>query len=116
MTAHDLFTEEYIEAALMAHVELEPVSADQVVAGSPMTGAQVLATFGDNEIGVWEMVAGTMWDVEVDETFLVLAGSARVTRGDGSVIDIVPGSFVTLVADERTEWVVSDFVRKIYCA
>ncbi len=114
MTAHDVFSEEYIEAALMAHLELEPVSADQVVAGSPLTGTQVLATFGDNEIGVWEMSSGTMWDVEVDEVFLVLAGSARITRGDSSVLDVVPGSIVTLSAGERTEWVVQDFLRKIY--
>ena len=54
------------------------VPEDQRASGEPATGSAVLGTFADLEVGVWEMTIGAMRDIEADELFVVLSGSARV--------------------------------------
>ena len=75
------------------------------------------ADVGVVEVGVWEMTPGTATDVEVDEVFVVLAGSATVSfDDDGEQVELAPGSVVRLRAGERTTWVVRETIRKIYVA
>jgi hypothetical protein len=59
-----------------------------------------LATLGTAEVGLWGMEPGTDHDTEVDEVFVVLA----------------PGVAVRLHAGERTTWVVTETLRKVYVA
>jgi len=95
-----------------------PVPADQVVAGAPTTGLVEVESLGDVEVGVWEMTPGAMRDVEADEVFVVLAGSATVAFEDPALppIELRPGSVVRLTAGMRTAWTVRETLRKVYLA
>lgn len=99
-------------------VEQVPIDAEQVVAGDPRTGSTVLATVFGAEIGVWEMTAGAMVDVEVDEVFVVVEGEASVTLlKDGEateVIELRPGTVCRLAAGSTTRWDVPRLLRKVY--
>lgn len=70
----------------------------------------------DLEIGFWQIDAGSATDVEIDEVFLVLAGSGQVTFGDGSVLPLRPGTLVRLVAGDQTTWLIEQPLRKLYVA
>ena len=93
----------------------EPVPADQSVRGEPTTAATAVDEFGGLEVGVWEMTPGVMTDVEADEVFVVVSGSATVEFGDGSqTLRIGPGDVVRLAAGAETVWTVSETLRKVY--
>lgn len=97
--------------------EYEPVPAAQVMSGSPTTGIRPLGTFGEHEVGVWEMTPGSMSDTEEDELFVVLSGAATVEfEDDGSWLLIGPGDVVRLRAGSRTLWTVTQTLRKVYLA
>jgi uncharacterized protein len=93
----------------------EPVPADQSVRGEPTTAATAVDEFGGLEVGVWEMTPGVMTDVEADEVFVVVSGSATVEFGDGSpTLQIGVGDVVRLAAGAETVWTVSQTLRKVY--
>lgn len=96
----------------------EPVPADQVVAGTPRTGYAALDDGEGREIGVWEMTVGTMTDTEVDEVFVVLAGSATVEFIEPAhpPVELRPGSVVRLDDGMKTVWTVRETLRKIFIA
>lgn len=109
-----------LDSALVANVftvgiEAEPVSAEQLVAGTPTTGWTSLVDFGATELGVWEMTPGAVTDIEIDEVFCVLAGRASVEFLDppAAPIELVPGALVRLQAGWRTRWTVTETLRKI---
>ena len=97
-------------------VPLAPVPSAQVVAGSPSTGSVDLDE--DMGIGVWEMTPGAMSDVEIDEVFVVVAGSATVEFVDPVLpsIELEAGAIVRLEAGMRTVWTVRETLRKVYLA
>jgi uncharacterized protein len=101
------------DAATLA-VTHEPVPADQVIAGAPTTGLVELT----EAIGIWEHTPGTSRDVEADEVFVVLSGSATVSFVEPALdpIDVRPGSIVRLAAGMRTEWTIHQTLRKVYIA
>lgn len=103
-------------SAIGLEVPLVPVPAAQVVAGSPSTGAVDLDE--DMGIGIWEMTPGAMSDVEIDEMFVVVAGSATVEFVDPALpsIELEAGSIVRLEAGMRTVWTVRETLRKVYLA
>jgi uncharacterized cupin superfamily protein len=105
------------DAAALA-LSHDPVPAEQVVSGDPTTGFAELDTIGDVEIGVWEMAPGAMRDVEADEVFVVLSGSATVDFEEPAKpsIEVRPGSVVRLAAGMRTIWTVHETLRKVYIA
>lgn len=78
--------------------------------------AAPLAELGGAEVGTWEMAPGTDHDTEVDEVFVVLTGRGTVTFEDGEVVELRPGLAVRLRAGERTTWVVTETLRKVYVA
>lgn len=101
--------------ALTVALHHEPLPAEQVVSGSPTTGSLVLEERADGtEVGVWEMTPGVATDVEVDELFVVLSGSATVDGVAEQPIELAPGSVVKLTAGMRTTWTVRATLRKIY--
>jgi uncharacterized cupin superfamily protein len=75
-----------------------------------------VSSIRDVEVGFWQIDAGSATDVEVDEVFLVLAGSGQVTFGDGSVLPLLPGVLVRLVEGDRTSWLIEQPLRKLYVA
>jgi len=73
------------------------------------------------EYGLWEMAGGSMSDVEAEELFVEISGSATVTihaaNGfDGAVLELVPGSVCQLREGMHTSWVVHERLRKVYLA
>ncbi len=94
----------------------EALPADDVVSGAPTAGSRALATMGDVEIGLWEMSQGVARDTEVDEVFVVVSGVGEVRFADGEVLALGPGVAVRLRAGERTEWTVTEPLRKVYVA
>ena len=100
-------------------LRLEPVPTEQVLEGEPHTGWVELSSTELGEWGLWEVTPGAMSDVEVDETFVVIAGHATLERDiDGQVIieELHPGVCVSLRAGEETIWRVSAALRKVYFA
>ncbi len=92
-----------------------PVPAGQeVLAGAPSARAAELAP--DGSVGVWEMTAGSVSDVEADEVFVVVAGRGTVAFEDGEVLALAPGAVVRLREGERTTWTVEQTLRKVYWA
>ena len=97
------------------HLDHEAVPRDQRVGGDPRIGAAELTSFYGVEVGVWEMTPGVATDVEVDEVFIVLAGSATIEFGDDSpTLRVGPGDVVRLAAGAGTTWTVTETLRKIY--
>jgi uncharacterized cupin superfamily protein len=95
----------------------ERVPTDQALSGQPRTGVHTLTEFGGLEVGVWEMTPGVMSDVESDEVFVVLSGSATVEFADeGETLHIGAGDVVQLAAGARTVWSVTETLRKVYLA
>ena len=97
-------------------IDLAAVPTPSVVHGRPRAGARPLASVAGAEVGVWELTAGTLTDVEVDEVFVVLSGSGTVSFDDGEVLDLQPGVAVHLRAGDRTTWTVQVPLRKVYVA
>ena len=104
--------------AASLELDLEPLPADQVVQGSPATGFAELGGFGGTELGVWEHTPGASTDVEADEVFVVLSGSATVSFDDPTLepIELRAGSIARLTAGMRTVWTVRETLRKVYIA
>jgi len=95
-------------------LDLTTLDEADVVSGAPATGHRALTTVGGVEVGVWEMTPGTATDVEADEVFVVLSGSATVDFSDGTSLELGPGSTVRLHAGEQTRWTVRETLRKVY--
>ncbi|WP_370616639.1 cupin domain-containing protein [Mumia sp. Pv 4-285] len=108
-------TERLLSASPLSHpLEVDGPDLDDVVAGSPTTAVAELAALGDTRVGIWELTAGVVRDVEADEVFVVLAGDATVRFEDGSTIALRPGVMVRLHAGDRTVWEVRATLRKVY--
>jgi uncharacterized cupin superfamily protein len=96
-------------------LEYEPVPTDQVRDGRPSTGLSPLGEFGGLEVGVWEMTPGVMRDVENEEIFVVLFGSAVIEFDDGTApLSVRAGDVVRLTDGARTVWTVTETLRKVY--
>ena len=86
------------------------MARDQDAGGEPSTGSAELFTLpgagGGIEVGVWEMGVGAMYDVEVDEVFIVVQGVADVEVLDPSglvseTVALRPGVVCRLHGRER---------------
>jgi uncharacterized cupin superfamily protein len=95
-----------------------PLPSDQVVDGAPATAAEEfpigLPGWESLEVGVWEHTAGTSTDVEADEVFVVISGSATIAVAGGPTLEVGPGSLGVLEAGAATTWTVHRTLRKIY--
>ncbi len=97
---------------------LQPLTlaAETILEGQPQTFHAALETSPDGRarMGVWEITPGTVSDVEAEEMFVVLKGSARVSVEGGPTLDLAPGCVGFLRAGDRTTWRVSETLRKVY--
>jgi uncharacterized cupin superfamily protein len=99
------------DAALTAD-ELDP---EDVLAGDPRTASrELMRATGTTDLGIWEITEGTVTDVEADELFVVLSGSATIAFEDGPTLDVGPGDVCRLRAGQRTVWTVHETLRKVY--
>lgn len=107
----------HLPSAALGLADLPP---EEVRAGSPKAGSREIHAGPGLELGIWEMTTGTAVDTEVDECFLVLAGSATVTVQPDTpseaptVMELRAGTIGRLAAGMRTEWVVHESLRKVY--
>ncbi|MCC4266956.1 cupin domain-containing protein [Microbacterium schleiferi] len=95
------------------------VPDDLRLEGEPSTGFIDVAVVGGATVGIWEMTAGSMRDIEADEVFVVLSGEATVELigEDGRVartIELRAGSLCRLESGMLTRWHVPTALRKIY--
>jgi uncharacterized cupin superfamily protein len=100
--------------ALTVALEHEPLDPELVVSGTPTVGVLVLDDRDGRELGVWEMSPGSATDVETDEVFVVLAGSATVDGIAEGSVSLCPGTVVRLTAGMRSTWTVHETLRKLY--
>ncbi len=101
--------------AASATLQHAPVTAEQVVGGSPTVGYLLLGEFSGHEYGIWEMTPGAMSDVEEDELFVVLSGHGVVEHGDDRTKTVLtPGVVVRLSAGARTTWTITETLRKVW--
>lgn len=115
-TMTDLASNSVIKAAA-TDLAMTPVSQEQIAGGEPSTGTAELGTYRGFEVGVWEMTTGAMQDTEVDEVFVVIAGSATVEFLDGTPsLELGTGDIVTLTAGTQAKWTVHETLRKVYFA
>lgn len=106
----------HVPTAELVH---EALPAEQVLSGSPTAAVLELEDIGGSGVGVWEMTPGVATDVEAEEVFVVLSGSARIDfQGeDGEVthaLDVGPGDLVRLREGQHTVWTVHETLRKVY--
>lgn len=94
---------------------LDEVTGDQRVGAPVRAGSLTLGAVAGAEVGLWEMTAGAMRDIEADEFFVVVSGSGTVEFDDGSpALHLRPGSVARLSAGARTLWTVTETLRKVY--
>lgn len=104
--------------AVARPLDQEDVPSDQVAEGAPRTGLWEIVSSPTLSVGVWEMTAGAMRDVEADELFIVIDGAGTVTAfdpdGGTRTIRLRAGSLCRLEAGTVTRWDVPQRLRKLY--
>ena len=81
---------------------------------TPSTRSSTLAIIETCEVGLWEVGPGVEHDIEVEEVFVVLAGSATITVEGHDPVEVGPGDVVHLSEGAGTAWEVHERLRKIY--
>jgi len=109
-------TRHHVPTASLVH---DALPAEQVLEGTPTAAVLELEDLGAYGVGIWEMTPGTACDVEAEEVFVVLSGSAHIDfqDQDGEVVhtlDVAPGDLVRLREGQRTVWTVHETLRKVY--
>jgi hypothetical protein len=112
MTAE--FTAPYRHAAAELALEPLPLDPDQIVEGEPATFGVTLFERNGVECGVWEITPGVATDVEEQEVFLVISGSATIEIEGGPTLEVGPGDVGALRRGDRTTWRVHETLRKLY--
>ena len=99
-------------------LEPDPLDREQVIEGDPQTYDLTLSESPDGtEVsGFWMCTPGTFSDTELEESFLVIRGSAEVELADGSRITLGPGKTHSFRAGEQTVWKVNSTLVKSYWA
>lgn len=95
---------------------LAPVAPSDVEEGEPRAGSRALTRPGSpsGEVGVWTLEPGVVTDVEIDETFVVIAGRGTVEIEGGPAEELRPGILMSLTAGMRTRWTITETLRKVY--
>jgi hypothetical protein len=106
---------------------LAPVAPSDVEEGEPRAGSRGLIRPGrpgspgpdspdstDGELGVWTLEPGVVTDVEIDETFVVIAGRGTLEIKGGPAEELRPGILMSLTAGMRTRWTITETLRKVY--
>ena len=109
------------EGAVVWHAVDVPLEAgdldpSQVVAGAPAITETVLSESPDGRVvrGIWRITEGTVTDVEQDEVFVVLEGSATIEVQGGPTVRVGPGDVCLLRRGARTTWTVHEPLRKVF--
>lgn len=104
---------------LLSRNAVTEVLPDAIPPGSAIVSGAPTAALGEvaDDVGIWEMTPGVVADIEVDEIFVVVAGRGSIRMIEtGDTIELEAGVLVRLSAGDRTEWAVSETLRKVYVA
>lgn len=100
-----------------AIVPLQPVPSGRVDYGTPREGTIELGRLGEHMAGIWELREGAVLDIEVDELFVVISGSATIKLiEEGRSVEVKTGDVMRLTAGTKTRWIVKDHIRKVFLA
>ena len=79
-------------------------------------GSKDLVSNSAVDVGLWEHPIGESTDIEVEEVFVVLAGTGTVYIEDGSnrTLKLAPGTVGVLQKGTPTRWVIDSPLRKVY--
>ncbi len=96
----------------------DPIDPAQVIEGDPCTSDLSLSETEDGSVvtGLWHCTPGTFSDTELEESFVVLEGSATVRFADGSSVTLKAGDTHSFEAGEETVWTVTAPLLKCYWA
>lgn len=96
----------------------DPLDPAQVIDGDPQTSDLTLTESADGSevTGLWSCTPGTFSDTELEESFVVIEGTASVRFADGSSIELRPGDTHRFEAGEETVWTVTSPLLKCYWA
>ncbi len=99
-------------------LEADPLDRDQVIEGDPQTYDLQLSQSADGtEVsGFWMCTPGVFSDTELEESFVVIRGSAEVRFADGTSLALGPGDTHHFRAGEETVWKVDTTLLKCYWA
>lgn len=103
-------------------IKIDPAAFDIAVdrvhdePDSPCAGLVYFAGPPGMDVGVWEHTAGISTDIEEDEVFVVVSGSATVEVEGRGAFTFGPGDVGVLREGMRTRWVVHETLRKVYVA
>jgi len=65
--------------------------------------------------GVWEHAAGSSFDEEAEEVFVIISGRGKVTVLEtGQVLDLAPGVIGVLQPGTKTRWDIEENLRKAW--
>lgn len=105
-----------VDTSAFAHDgPFESLPASDVLDGAPTTSTRELWNeAGPVEAGVWTMTPGVARDTEAQEIFVVLAGRATITIGDGAPRTVTAGDIVSFDEGDETVWEVHETLRKFY--
>jgi uncharacterized cupin superfamily protein len=99
-----------------ADLEAFPITAKQVLAGTPETRVRELARSHDrtSAVVVWDCTAGRFtWYYDEDETLVVLTGEAFITNERGEERQIGSGDIVFFPAGTSSRWTVPNYIKKV---
>jgi uncharacterized cupin superfamily protein len=104
--------------ALLESLKPDPLEPAQVIEGDPRTFDLTLTESKDGSevTGLWRCTPGTFSDTELEESFVVLEGSAEVEFADGSTVALTAGDTHRFEAGEETIWKVTSTLLKCYWA
>jgi uncharacterized cupin superfamily protein len=98
-------------------LEADPLRPDQIISGNPEVSGKVLweSPDGKRYRGIWQITPGVAVDIDGDEMFVVVSGSATVELLDtGEVLELRPGTVGILAPGTKTRWTVHETLRKAY--
>ncbi len=103
---------------ILEALQPDPLDREQVIDGDPQTYDLMLSQSADgSEVsGFWMCTPGTFSDTELEESFVVIRGTAEVGFADGSTIALGPGDTHRFKAGEETVWKVLTPLLKCYWA
>jgi uncharacterized cupin superfamily protein len=95
----------------------EPLAEHQIVSGDPVVSHRLLSESADGRVqrGVWQITPGVVTDIEADEMFVVVSGSATIELLNSErTLDVATGDVCVLAEGERSRWTVHQTLRKVY--
>jgi uncharacterized protein len=93
-----------------------PINPDWIRSGNPRarTGLHSHSLDKNASTHVWDCTAGSFdWRFACDETVIILEGSVKITRGDGSIEHLQKGDVAFFAAGSVKLWVIEDYVKKL---